>query len=68
MIDRLFPSMTIFCEGTIIVTLGENIVKQKTVSSFLVRMLVVIAAFFLAWGVVAFIPSDVQANDKREDD
>jgi len=42
--------------------------KQKTVSSFLVRMLVVIAAFFLAWGVVAFIPSDVQANDKREDD
>jgi SH3 domain-containing YSC84-like protein 1 len=40
--------------------------KQTKVHSFMVRMLVVIAASFLAWGVVAFIPSDVQADDKRE--
>ncbi|MCX5827011.1 MAG: lipid-binding SYLF domain-containing protein [Deltaproteobacteria bacterium] len=40
--------------------------KQKKVRSFMVRMLVVVAASFLVWGVVAFSPSNVLANDKRE--
>lgn len=40
--------------------------KRKSASSLMVRMLVVVAASFLTWGIVAFNPSDVLANDKRE--
>jgi len=40
--------------------------RKKKISLLMVRMLAVVTASFLAWGVVAFSPSDVQANDKRE--
>jgi len=39
--------------------------RTKTVSFFIVRMLVVVAVSLLTWGV-ALIPSDVRANDQQE--
>lgn len=39
--------------------------RRKKTGLLMVRIFVVIAASFLAWGV-AFNPSDVQANDKRD--